>query len=81
MKKAVCILALFALAAMPVVAQETKTGEPGVPVLRGGCSDITDDAYDGTIGSMTCVPLPAAEGVVLGVNSCLLYTSPSPRDS
>ena len=78
---AISALCMVLAAAVPAVAQKNpgKDGEPADPFNpitgRQACTTVPDDAYDGTIGSMTCQTINVADpgliddvDVVLGVN-------------
>lgn len=50
-------------------AQETKDGSSPPPgEVTAGCSAIVDDAYDGSIGSMTCLTVPGPVGAIEDLN-------------
>ena len=54
----------------PVVAQTKEDlGHPPqdpIPSFGGTCQAITDDGYDGTLGSMTCFTVPGADVIITG---------------
>ena len=72
------LLCLMLVAAVPVIAQvepisdtpdKAASGEPpGSITFTEGCSTITDDAYDGSIASMTCLTVPGTELIIDDVN-------------
>ncbi len=68
-----CLVLLFgAILATPLAAQidplKTSSGEAlGTYVPDGTCTAITDDAYDGTIGTMACLTVPGEDLIIDGV--------------
>ncbi|MEM7585129.1 MAG: proprotein convertase P-domain-containing protein [Acidobacteriota bacterium] len=69
-----CLVLLFgAILAAPVAAQsdidlKTATGDAlGGYVPDGTCTAIDDDAYDGSIATMTCLTVPGEDLIIEGV--------------
>lgn len=52
----------------PVPPTQYAKGEQPAYPIRGGCVDIPDDGYDGSIGSMACINVPGVSGTVTDVN-------------
>ncbi len=71
-----CLILLFGsilvapLSALPTDPEKLATGEPpSTYVPDGTCIAITDDAYDGSLASMTCLTVPViTSGTILDVN-------------
>ena len=72
MKKVSAALVTSLLLCAPIGAQTVFNPEKGEaspvsePVL--GCNAITDDGYDGTMASMTCMAVPVTAGTVADVS-------------
>lgn len=64
-----CCLALVPQLVTAESPTEKDPNESGNAVPTGDiCNDIPDDAYDGTLGSMSCFTIPGPVGIVDGVD-------------